>query len=94
MRRQGPVHLGQDQLLVFFRLGVTDEDEFSIVGGGEMDVHELDLPEFLQDLPDRQSRCPDTQLVTQRDLHAVSQEADENVRLNPPLQLMKDGPDG
>jgi hypothetical protein len=79
-----------DQELKFgFGMGVAGEQDLAPIGGRQMDVDHLDSGELFERTtcgqPGRQGVKP----ARQRDLHAVGQEGDEDVGLNPRLVLME-----
>jgi hypothetical protein len=83
-----------DQELQFgFGLGVAGEHDLAPVGGRQMDVDHLDGGELFERAARGQPGRQGMQAARQGDLHAVGQEGDEDVGLDPPLVLMEDRAD-
>jgi len=72
--RQRPAELGQQQLLITFRLGVACKDQLAPVSGGEMHVEHLHRCELVQSLAHGEPGRVCFQLLFQRDVHAVGKE--------------------
>ena len=79
---------------VALQLRMPGQDQASPGRGRQVDVHHLHGGELLQDGPRRKSRRTWPGHVLQRDVQAVGDEGDEDVRLDPVLPLVEDGPDG
>ena len=91
--RQGHAELVQKELVLLVRLGVARQDEAPAVGGRQMDIHHLDGGERLDDGARCEAVGPWPGEVLQGDQQAVGDEGDKDVRLDPLLALMEDGPD-
>jgi hypothetical protein len=81
-------------LLIGIRFAVTRQDQAPAIGGGQMHIDHLHASKLLQHRPRGQSRGERTQALLERDLQAVGEEGDEDVRLDAILVLMMDGSDG
>ena len=78
---------------VVVRLCVAAQDDVASVGCGQMHVNHLDRAELVDDRAGRES-CGDVVcLVAQRDVKAVCEEADEDVRFDAIVALMPDRAD-
>lgn len=64
----------KQDLDVSFGLGVAGEYDFTSVGGGKVDVEQLDGGKFLQDGPGRQAAGTAFEPGFEGDLQAVGQE--------------------
>jgi hypothetical protein len=82
----------EQQLHVAARFGAAHEEEFPAVGGGDSDVEHLHGREFFEDCARHQAAGDGAQLLAQRDREAVGEKGDEQVRLDPLGQLVKDRP--
>ena len=69
---------------------MTRKRQHPAVGGGELDIEHLYVGHFLEHGPGRQPGSQHLEAGTQGDMQAVGQEADEDVRLDPALELMPD----
>jgi hypothetical protein len=83
--RQPPIQFRQEHLLVRFGLGIAGEDQLAPVGAG---VEHLDRTELVQDLSHGEARSLQPQLLLERDVYIVGDEGEEDMRLDPALQLM------
>jgi transposase len=90
---QAPAELREQQLLIWFGLRISGEDQFAPIGGGKMDVEQLHGGEFFQHDARRESRCTLLEELFECDLQTVGHEGDEDMRLDPLLVLMVDGAD-
>src|SRR5579862_5954341 len=68
LRRQFPIQLRQDHLVVFLRLGVAAKDQLASVRGGKMDIQHLHGGELFQDRAWRQARRQRSQAGAQVDV--------------------------
>src|SRR6266705_1874386 len=87
--RQFPSQLGQQDLLVFLRLGVATEYQLAPVGRRKMRVHHLDSRKLFQHRSRGESARQFAQMSAQRHRETIRQERHENVRLHSALFLMK-----
>jgi hypothetical protein len=69
-------------------LYIAGEGEFLAVGGGEVDIEHLDGAEFIDQFAHRQPWRFESEFVAQARLHAVCQERDEEVGLDPVFALV------
>ena len=76
------------------RLSMSGQDQVASVGGRQMHIEHLQCGELLQDGPWGEPRRAGPGQVLQRDVQAVGDEGDEDVRLDSILALMEDRPDG
>ena len=72
-------------------LGVAFHPHFAAVGGGDGHVKHLDLAHPLQHAAGTQPRGRLLVVFSQRDVQAVGEEADEDVRFDSFVELVKDG---
>ena len=86
--------LVEQQAQLGFGLGVAGEQQLAAVGGRHVHVDHLHGGELLQHAARRQPRRQGVQAPRQRDVQAIGQEGDEDVRLDARLALMEDRPDG
>ena len=84
----------QQELLILLRLSVAGVDERAPVRRGEVNVQHLDGGELFKHGARRQSRRQRAQALLQSYLEAVGEEGHEDVRLDAPIGLVIDGPDG
>jgi len=73
-------------------LGVAREHEFSPVSGGDAYIDHLHGLEFGNDFAGRNAAGQRTKLRLERDLQAIGEERDEDVRLNARFLLVIDRP--
>ena len=92
--RQGELHALQKQPQIRLGFGVAGENEFASVGGRQMDVDHLQGGEFLQGAARCEAWGEAVQPSRQRDLQAVSEEGDEDMRLDPLFAVMEDRANG
>ena len=78
------------KFLVGGEFGVTAEDQGAAVGGREMHVEHLDSCELVEHSSRCEARRQRLEPCAQRDVQAVGQEGDEDVRLDAVLELMVD----
>jgi len=78
----------QQELLL--RLGAATLHQGASVGGRQMHVDHLDSGEFLQGGPEAQALGEGAQVGVHGNLHAISEEGDQDVGVNAPLQLVED----
>src|SRR6266571_1868814 len=83
-----------DQELEFgFGMGIAREPDLAAVGGRQMHIDHLDGGELVERAARGQPGRQGVKSTHERDLHAVSQEGDEDVGLDPRLVLMEDRAD-
>ena len=83
----------QQEAVIVFRFGVAREHDDTPVGRRQFDVDHLDRPELFHHRPRRQARGQRLQPLFERDHQAVGEEGDEDMGLDPIVQLMVDGSD-
>ncbi len=83
----------QQEVELWFRLGVAGEQQLAAVGGWRVDVDHLQGGELLDHAAWRQPRCQSAQPPRKSDVQAIGQEGDEDVGLDARLDLVKDRPD-
>src|SRR5713101_5655852 len=93
LERQIELEFLQEQVELGFRLGVAGEQQLAAVGGWQVHVDHLHGGKLFQHAARGQPRCESTQAARQSDVQAISQEGDEDVRLDARLELVKDRPD-
>ena len=76
-----------------FRFGVAREHDDTPVGRRQFDVDHLDRREFFEDRLRCQARGQRLQPLFECDHQTVGEEGDEDMGLDPILQLMVDGSD-
>ena len=76
------------------RLGVAGEQEFASIGCRDVDVDHLDGGELLEHAARGQPRRQRIQAAFERDMQAIGEEGDEDMRLDPLLLLVEDRADG
>src|SRR6185312_15734938 len=91
LRWQFELELVDEELEFGFGMGVAGEENLAPVGGRQMNIDHLDGGELFQRAACGQSRRQGVQATRQRDLHAISQERDEDVGFDPFLILVEDG---
>src|SRR5919109_4075651 len=74
-------------------MGVAGEQDLAPIGRRQMNVDHLDGSELFERTTCGQSRRQGMKATGQCDLHAISQERDEDVGLDPRLVLMEDRAD-
>jgi hypothetical protein len=79
---------------VLFGLGVTSENDFSAVCGGEVHVEHLYGGELFEDGPWSQAAGEGFEAGLEGDLQAVGQERNEDVGFDAVFELVVDGTDG
>src|SRR5215831_10643763 len=85
--------LVEQQLLIGFWLGVAGEHEFAAVGCRNMNIDHLDSRELLDHATWSEAGGESVQASSQRNVQAIGDERDEDVRLDASLVLVKDRPD-
>src|SRR5271170_122796 len=88
--REIELELAGQKFLVGGEFGVTAEDQGAAVGGREMDVEHLDRCKLVEHSSRREAGRQRLEPCTQRDVQAVGQEGDEDMRLDAVLELMMD----
>ncbi len=86
--RQVQLHLLQQDGLVRFGLGVGGEHDGSSISRGQVHIDHLDGCHLLQHCARRQSRRQSLQPLLQRDLQAIREEGDKDVRFDARLGLV------
>ena len=81
--RQGDFELLEQKQEVFFRLGVTGEDDFEAVCCGEVDVEHLHGGELFEHGSWSQTAGAGFEAGLESDLQAVRQERDKDVGFRP-----------
>lgn len=76
-------------MLIGIRLAVAAQDQLSAIGGRQMHIHHLNVGNRARG----QSRGVGLRSCLEPDRHAVSEEGDEDVRLDAIALLMPDGSD-
>ncbi len=76
------------------RLGVTRQHQAPAIGGGQMHIDHLDGRELFQDGPRGEARRERPGELFERDVEAVGDEGDKDVRFDPRFKLMEDRADG
>ena len=93
LSRQFELQPLQQQLEFGLRFGVTGQQDRSTIGGRDFDVDHLHGGELLKHAARGQPGRLRSQLLGERDVQAVGQEGDEDVRFNPRFLLVVDRPD-
>jgi hypothetical protein len=88
--RQVELELLRQHLLFGVEFGVTVQDQRTAIGGREEDVEHLDGGEFVEHGPRREAGGQRLELGAQRDVQAVGEEGDEDVRFDAVLKLVID----
>jgi len=78
---------------VFFRLRLARQDEPTSIGGRHPDVNHLNAGELFQNGGGCQARRVDQQAVLERDLKRICQESNQDMRIHPALETVKDRAD-
>ena len=84
----------EQQLQLRLGLGVSGQAQFATVGGRDVHVNHLNSREFLEQAARGQTRRQSLQAKADGDVQAISQERDEDMRLDTLRVLMMDRPDG
>ena len=92
MLRQYPIELSQEQLLVWFRVGISGEDEFAALGGRELHIQQRQSAELVQRLAGCETWCFEPEPVLQGDLNAIGKESDKDVSFDAMFKLVIDRP--
>src|ERR1700688_1113445 len=90
LRRQIELELLDQDFLFCGEFGVAAEDQGAAVGGREMHVEHLHGGELVEHRPGREAGSQRLEPCAQRDVQAIGQEGDEDVRLDALLELMVD----
>ena len=88
LRRQSELQPVDQELQLGFWMGVTGEQNLASVGGRQMDIDHLNGSELFKRAARGQPGCEGVEATRESDLHAVSQESDEDVGFDPLLVLM------
>ena len=75
-------------------LGVAGQQQFAAVGGRDMEIDHLHGGELFDDATRRQAGGQRMQPPGERDVEAIGEEGDKDVRLDARLVLVKDRADG
>ena len=94
MGGQLELQLVEQQRELGFGLGIAGESELAAVGNRQVQIDHLHGGELLDDAARREARCQGVKAARQRDMEAICQEGDEDMRLNAGLDLVIDRPDG
>src|SRR5215472_12261352 len=90
LRRQIEIKPLHQELLLGAQFGVAGQDQFAAISGREMNVEHLDCGELV----DYRSWCKAgrqrLELCAQRDVKAIGQKGDEDVRLDAAFALVVD----
>ena len=70
--------------------GVAAEDECPAIGGRKVHIEQLHGGELVEHRPRGEAGSERPELCAQRDVQAIGQEGDEDVRLDAVLELMVD----
>ena len=84
----------EEQRQFWGRPGVAGQLQFAAVGGGDVNVDHLNGGEFLERAARGQARRQRFQAAAEGDVQTIGEKGDEDVRLDAPLLLMVDRPDG
>src|SRR5215468_11732265 len=87
---QVEVELLHEELLIGIEFRIAAEDQLAPVCCGEVDIEHLDSSELVEDGSRSEAACQRPQPRPQRDVEAIGQERDEDVRLDATDQLMVD----
>ncbi len=87
LRRQGEAELLEQDFLVGVGLGVAAQDQGAAVGGREVHVEHLHGGELVEHRARREAGRQRPEPGAQRDVQAIGQEGDEDVRLDALFQL-------
>src|SRR6185437_5252996 len=93
LRWEAELEAVDEELQLGFGMSVAGEQYLASVGGWQMNVDHLDGSELFERATRGQPRRQRMKATGQSDLHAVSQEGDEDVGLDPLLVLMEDRTD-
>src|SRR6202035_2964249 len=85
------LHLLDEQLGIGRRLRVAWQNQPALIDSRNPDVDHLDFCQLLQHRRRRQSRGVQQETLLQRDLQAVGEKGNQNVRVGAVLQLMVNG---
>src|SRR5258707_1574366 len=88
--RQIELELLHQQLLFGVEFGVAAQDQRAAIGGREVDVEHLDSGELVEHSPRGEAGRQRLELSAQRDVKAIGQEGDEDVRFDAVLKLVVD----
>src|SRR6202790_4671533 len=90
LRRRIELELVDKHFLFCGEVGVAAEDQCAAVGGREMHVEHLHGGELVEHRPGREAGGQRREPRAQRDVQAIGQEGDEDMRLDALLELMVD----
>jgi hypothetical protein len=79
-----------EELLVGIQFGVAAEDQCAAIGGREVDVEHLDGGELVEHSPWSEAGGQRFELCAQRDVQAIGEEGDEDVRFDAMFELVED----
>jgi hypothetical protein len=82
--------LFHQELLFGVEFGVAPQDQCAAVGGREMDVEHLDGGELVEYGPRSEAGSERLELGAQRNVKAIGQEGDEDMRFDAVLELVVD----
>jgi hypothetical protein len=88
------LQLIEQKLEVFFGVGIACEHDLPFIGRRDTHIEHLDCFKFLQHRPGRKPRSTQSQPRLQRDMKAVDQKRDQDVRVDPVLPLVIDRAQG
>ena len=88
--RQSEVESLEQQLQFGLGLGVAREDQLAPIGGGHVYIDHLDGGELLEHAARGEAWGERFELLAERDVQAVGEERDEDVRFDAPLLLVED----
>lgn len=94
LRRQNPVELLEDQLLLRLGLSVAGENQFAAIGGGKVNVEQLHGRQAVERAARSEAGCARFELHHQRDLQAVGEEGDKDMRFDTIYALVVDRSNG
>ena len=90
---QGELEFLEQQLQLRFGLRVAREGEFATIGRRHVDIDHLHGGELLEHAARGKAWSECFQLLAERDVQAIGEEGDKNVRFDAPLLLMEDRAD-
>src|SRR5258708_21316272 len=88
--RQIELELLHQELLFGVQFSVAAQDQRAAIGGREVDVEHLDSGELGEHSPRGEAGRQRLELSAQRDVKAIGQEGDEDVRFDAVLKLVVD----
>src|SRR5215471_19268969 len=84
------LELLHQKLLFGVEFGIAAQDQCAAIGGREVDVEHLNGGELVEHSPRGEAGGQRLELSAQRDVKAIGQEGDEDVRFDAVLKLMVD----